>query len=83
MRSNRNNEKKKRDLWAVAEDPSNELSTTEGAMWRKLLALESLFAESRNNPEWFHQLYVQPLLEEGVSLETAFDLLAASAVSAN
>lgn len=52
-------------------------------MWRKLLALESLFAESRNNPEWFHQLYVQPLLEEGVSLETAFDLLAASAVSAN
>ncbi len=55
----------------------------ENALLQKLQALDSLFAESKECPELFHQAYVKPLLDEGVSLDSAFDLLVAGAVRAN
>jgi hypothetical protein len=38
----------------------------------KVEALGRLFSESQNNPHKFHQDWVAPLLETGLSLESTF-----------
>jgi hypothetical protein len=40
-----------------------------------LEALDCIFTESKDYPEKFHELWVKPLLAEGISLDTAFSLL--------
>jgi hypothetical protein len=41
----------------------------------KLETLDYILTGSKDYPEEFHQLYVQPLLESGLSLEDSFALL--------
>ena len=41
----------------------------------KLETLDYIFTGSKDYPEEFHQLYVQPLLESGLTLEDSFSLL--------
>jgi hypothetical protein len=50
--------------------------------WR-LEALDFLISESRENPEQFHQEYVGPLLEAGLNMDTAFDLIVNGVFRAN
>jgi hypothetical protein len=49
----------------------------------KLEALEMLFAECEVCPKAFHELYVRPLLEQGLSPDSAFDLLVRGTISSN
>jgi hypothetical protein len=41
----------------------------------ELEVLDSIFDDSRRRPEEFHQLYVKPLLNEGVDVGEAYQLL--------
>jgi hypothetical protein len=83
MRNNKRCEQIAVKLEASAEERIDALGTDDASTGKQLEALDSLFAESRKNPEMFQKRYVQPLLEEGVSLEVAFDLLVAGAIGAN
>jgi hypothetical protein len=44
----------------------------------KLEALDHLFTETENQPEKFHRLWLQPLLNAGVPLESALSLVVES-----
>jgi hypothetical protein len=44
-------------------------------MGLKLQTVDYIFAETKDYPEEFHQLYVQPLLQCGLTLEDSFSLL--------
>ncbi len=54
----------------------------EEMLW-KVEALDAIFNESKNHPEEFHMLYVQPLLDAELNLETALELLVAGAFRPN
>ncbi len=41
----------------------------------KLETLDYIFTGSKDYPEEFHQLYIQPLMESGLTLEETFSLL--------
>lgn len=41
----------------------------------KLETLDYIFSGTKDYPEEFHQLYVQPLMEAGLTLEDSFSLL--------
>ncbi len=41
----------------------------------ELEVLDSIFDDSRTRPEEFHQLYVKPLINEGVDVGEAYQLL--------
>jgi hypothetical protein len=41
----------------------------------KLQTLANIFAGTKDYPEEFHQLYVQPLLDSGLSLEASLEML--------
>lgn len=59
------------------------ISTTEEELLSKLEVLDAIFGQSMDNPEEFHLLYVKPLLEQDVKLETALDLLVSGIVRPN
>lgn len=44
----------------------------------KLEALDHLFAESEDQPEKFHRVWLQPLISAGLSLESAIALVVES-----
>jgi hypothetical protein len=46
-------------------------------------ALEVLMRESYNNPEVFHEEWLRPLLREGLSLESAYDVLVEGTIRPN
>jgi len=60
---------------AMSRDIHERLDLIDKDMDRKLQALDYIFSETKEYPEEFHQLYVQPLLESGLSLEDSFSLL--------
>jgi hypothetical protein len=41
----------------------------------KLETLDYIFTGSKDYPEEFHQLYIQPLMDSGLSLEESFAVL--------
>ena len=49
----------------------------------KLQTLANIFSETKDYPEEFHQLYVQPLLESGLSLEVSLEMLVESVIRPN
>lgn len=83
MNDRKNREKNGVKPRSIIERRSKVGDLEETAVLKKLEALDSLFAESKEYPELFHQMYVKPLLEAGVSMDTAFDLLVSGAVNAN
>jgi hypothetical protein len=83
VQNRRNRQKNKMCSVIGGARPGETPDLEDAAVLRKVQALDSMFAESMDSPELFHQMYVKPLLDEGVSLEAVFDLLVASALGAN
>jgi hypothetical protein len=67
--------KTKDETNVMTEDIRRRLDLIDKDLNRKLETLDYIFTGSKDYPEEFHQLYVQPLLESGLSLEDSFSLL--------
>jgi hypothetical protein len=59
----------------MTEDVRRRLDLIDKDLNVKLETLDYLFTGSKDYPEEFHQLYVQPLMDSGLSLEDSFSLL--------
>ncbi|MGB2635955.1 MAG: hypothetical protein WAM58_18645 [Candidatus Acidiferrum sp.] len=60
---------------SMSDDIRRQIDLIDEDLGPRLQTLDNIFAETKNNPEEFHQLYVQPLLEAGLTLEDSFSLL--------
>ena len=49
----------------------------------KLQTLANIFSGTKDYPEEFHQLYVQPLLESGLDLEGSLEMLVEGVIRPN
>jgi len=67
--------KTKDETNVMTEDIRRRLDLIDKDLNMKLETLDYILTGSRDYPEEFHQLYVQPLLESGLSLEDSFALL--------
>ncbi|MGB7731521.1 MAG: hypothetical protein WBL50_26100 [Candidatus Acidiferrum sp.] len=63
------------EIKSMSDDSRKRIDLIDKDMGPKLQTLDSIFAETKNHPEEFQQLYVQPLLESGLTLEESFSLL--------
>jgi hypothetical protein len=59
----------------MTEDIRRRLDLIDKDLNMKLETLDNIFSGTKDYPEEFHQLYLQPLLESGLSLEDPFSLL--------
>jgi hypothetical protein len=59
----------------VSKDIREHLELIDQDMDRKLQTLSYIFSGTEDCAEEFHQLYVQPLLEAGLSLEDSLEML--------
>jgi hypothetical protein len=67
--------KTKDETKVMTEDIRRRLDLIDKDLNMKLETLDYILTGSKDDPEEFHQLYVQPLLESGLSLEDSFSLL--------
>ena len=67
--------KTKDETNVMTEDIRRRLDLIDKDLNMKLETLDYILTGSKDYPEEFHQLYVQPLLEAGLSLEDSFSLL--------
>jgi hypothetical protein len=67
--------KSKDETKVMTEDVRRRLDLIDKDLNTKLETLDYLFTGSKDYPEEFHQLYVQPLMDSGLSLEDSFSLL--------
>ncbi len=67
--------KSKEETKVMTEDVRRRLDLIDQDLNVKLETLDYLFTGSKDYPEEFHQLYVQPLMDSGLSLEDSFSLL--------
>jgi hypothetical protein len=67
--------KSKDETKVMNEDIRRRLDLIDNDLNVKLETLDSIFDGSKDYPEEFHQLYVQPLMDSGLSLEDSFSLL--------
>ena len=67
--------KTKDETNVMTEDIRRRLDLIDKDLNMKLETLDYILTGSKDCPEEFHQLYVQPLLESGLSLEDSFSLL--------
>jgi hypothetical protein len=67
--------KSKDETKVMTEDIRRRLDLIDKDLNMKLETLDYLFTGSKDYPEEFHQLYVQPLMDSGLSLEDSFSLL--------
>jgi hypothetical protein len=67
--------KTKDETNVMTEDIRRRLDLIDKDLNLKLETLDYILTGSKDYPEEFHQLYVQPLLESGLSLEDSFSLL--------
>jgi len=67
--------KTKDETNVMTEDIRRRLDLIDKDLNMKLETLDYILTGSKDYPEEFHQLYVQPLLESGLSLEVSFALL--------
>jgi hypothetical protein len=67
--------KSKSETEAMSRDIRQRLEHIDKDMDVKLQTLDSIFSNTKDYPEEFHQLYVQPLLDSGLTLEDSFSLL--------
>jgi hypothetical protein len=67
--------KSKAETRVMTNDIRERLDRIDKDLNLKLETLDYIFTGSNDYPEEFHQLYVQPLLESGLTLEDSFSLL--------
>jgi hypothetical protein len=67
--------KTKDETNVMTEDIRRRLDLIDKDLNMKLETLDYILTGSKDYPEEFHQLYVRPLLESGLSLEDSFSLL--------
>ena len=67
--------KSKDETKVMTEDIRRRLDLIDKDLNMKLETLDYILTGSKDYPEEFHQLYLQPLLESGLSLEDSFSLL--------
>jgi hypothetical protein len=75
--------KTKDETNVMTEDIRRRLDLIDKDLNMKLETLDYILTGSKDYPEEFHQLYVQPLLESGLSLEDSFALLVDGALLPN
>jgi len=67
----------------LSEDIRERLELIDKDMDLKLQTLANIFSGTKDYPEEFHQLYVQPLLESGLNLEDSLEILVEGVIRPN
>jgi hypothetical protein len=67
--------KTKDETNVMTEDIRRRLDLIDKDLNMQLETLEYILTGSKDYPEEFHQLYIQPLMESGLTLEETFSLL--------
>jgi hypothetical protein len=67
--------KTKDETNVMTEDIRRRLDLIDKDLNMKLETLDYILTGSKDYPEVFHQLYIQPLMESGLTLEETFSLL--------
>jgi hypothetical protein len=67
----------------VSNDIHERLELIDKDMDLKLQTLANIFSGTKDYPEEFHQLYVQPLLESGLNLEDSLEMLVEGVIRPN
>jgi hypothetical protein len=67
----------------VSKDIRERLELIDQDMDLKLQMLSSIFSGTKDYAEEFHQLYVQPLLESGLTLEDSLEMLVEGVIRPN
>jgi hypothetical protein len=67
--------KTKDETNVMTEDIRRRLDLIDKDLNMKLETLDYILTGSKDSPEGFHQLYIQPLMESGLTLEETFSLL--------
>lgn len=75
MEDGRVSRENKKECDKIARDIRRRLNREDLEMQWELEVMDSIFDESRKQPEEFHETYVRPLMTEGVDVETAYQLL--------
>ena len=63
------------DTKRISKEISERLGSIDKDMDLKLQTLGCIFSGTKDHPEEFHQLYVQPLLDAGLTLEDSLEML--------
>jgi len=71
------------DTKVVSKDIRERLELIHKDMDLKLQTLANVFSMTKDYPEQFHQLYVQPLLESGLNLEDSLEVLVEGVIRPN
>jgi len=71
------------DTKVVSKDIRERLEFIHKDMDLKLQTLANVFSMTKDYPEQFHQLYVQPLLESGLNLEDSLEVLVEGVILPN
>jgi hypothetical protein len=71
------------DTKVVSKDIRDRLELIHKDMDLKLQSLANVFSMTKDYPEEFHQLYVQPLLESGLNLEDSLEVLVEGVIRPN
>jgi len=67
----------------VSKDIRERLELIDKDMDLKLQTLANIFSGTKDCPEEFHLLYVQPLLESGLNLEDSLEMLVEGVIRPN
>jgi hypothetical protein len=67
----------------VSNDIRERLELIDKDMDLKLQTLANIFSATKDYPEEFHQLYVEPLLESGLNLEDSLEILVEGVIRPN
>jgi hypothetical protein len=67
--------KSKAEAGVMTKETRDRLELIDKDLNLKLETLDYIFTSSKDYPEEFHQLYVQPLMDTGLSLEESFAVL--------
>jgi hypothetical protein len=81
--SERKNPLQRDELNGSPKEIRDRLEQTETEIARKLETLDAMFSQTKENPEEFHSLYIKPLLDAELSLETSLELLVAGVLRPN
>jgi hypothetical protein len=67
----------------VSKDIRERIELIDKDMDLKLQTLANIFSGTKDYPEEFHQLYVEPLLESGLNLEDSLEMLVEGLICPN